>query len=383
MLRVAIVGCGKIADQHAEHIRHTAGCQIVAVCDREELMARQLRERLGIQAHFTDVAALLDTAKPDVVHVTTPPQSHHALGTLCLDAGCAVYIEKPFTINAAEAEELTALADRRGVKLTVGHNNQFSHAARRMRRLVRDGYLGGPPVHVESYDGYNLGDVTYARALLNDHRHWVRQLPGGLLQNNISHGISKIAEFLPGDSATVVAHGFTSPPLRSVGETEIVDELRVLIHDGATTAYYTFSSQMRPVLEQLRLYGPRNTLVADTVQQTVVKIRGTAYRSYLEQFVPPLGYAKQYPANFLGNARRFLQADFHADHGKRALIRAFYRSIIEGGPPPIPYREILLTARVMDAIFSQLGAKRAGVGAADSPLAPERHKGSGVPMGAP
>src|SRR5262249_14707290 len=151
MLKVAIIGCGKVADQHAELLLHIPGCKIVAVCDREKLMARQLQERLNIHASFTEVQELLDKAKPDVVHITTPPQSHSPLGMLCLEAGCHVYIEKPFTVNTAEAEELIALAKRKNLKLTVGHNYQFSHAAMRMRQLIEDGYLGGPPLHLESY----------------------------------------------------------------------------------------------------------------------------------------------------------------------------------------------------------------------------------------
>jgi predicted dehydrogenase len=356
MLKVAIVGCGKIADQHVEHIRHIPGCAIVGVCDREELMARQLQERLSLPAHFTEVQELLEQTRPDVVHITTPPQSHHTLGKLCLEAGCRVYIEKPFTMNAAEAEELIALAEAKSLKLTVGHNQQFSHAARRMRQLVANGYLGGPAVHVESYDGYDFGDISYASAVLGDQRHWVRQLPASLLQNNISHGISKIAEFLRSDSPTVVAHGFTSPQLRGAGETKIVDELRVIIHDGALTAYYTFSSQIRPVMEQLRVYGPKNALIVDTTQQTLIKVRGAAHKSYLEQFVPSWAYARQYAGNLGTNVWKFAKSDFHTDHGKRALIRAFYRSIVEDTPPPIPYREILATSRVMDEIFCQIGS---------------------------
>jgi predicted dehydrogenase len=358
MLRVGIIGCGKVADQHAEHILSIPGCRVVGVCDREELMARQLQERLNVEASFTDVEDLLEKARPDVVHITTPPQSHYPLAKLCLESGCAVYVEKPFTVDAAEAEDLIRLAERKKVKLTVGHNQQFSHAAQRMRQLVRDGFLGGPPVHIESYDGYSFGDAIYAKAVLGDGQHWVRRLPGGLLQNNMSHGISKIAEFLQGDAPVVVAYGFTSPLLQSIGETDIIDELRVIIHDDPLTAYYTFSSQMRPVLEEVRLYGPENGLVVDTVQQTVVKLRGAPYKSFLEQFVPPWGYAKQYLGNFGGNVGKFMKADFHSDHGKRFLIQAFYRSIADGGPLPISYKEILLTARIMDEVFSQLSARR-------------------------
>src|SRR6185436_2704961 len=84
MLRVAIVGCGKIADAHAAQIRRIAGCEIVGVCDREPLMARQLYERFPIKAHFGDVSELLACARPDVVHITTAPESHFDLARLCL-----------------------------------------------------------------------------------------------------------------------------------------------------------------------------------------------------------------------------------------------------------------------------------------------------------
>jgi len=364
MLKVAIVGCGKMADQHAEQIVLISGCEIVGVCDREELMARQLQERLNVGAYFTGVQDLLDKAKPDVVHITTPPQSHYPLGKLCLQAGCHVYIEKPFTVNAAEAENLISLAEHKNLKLTVGHNAQFTHAAVRMRRLVEEGYLGGPPVHLESYYCYDLRDAGYAKALLGDSHHWVRKLPGGLLQNVISHGISKIAEFLTGDSPEVVAYGFTSPLLRNIGETEIIDELRVILHDDVTTAYFTFSSQMRPPLHQLRLFGPRNGLVMDDDQLTVIRVKGSRYKSYLEQFVPPWDYAKQYIGNSLGNMTKFLKADFQTGYSMKVLIRNFYRSITDGLPLPIPYKEILRTSRIMDEIFSQLSsaqnAMRAG-----------------------
>ena len=58
-----------------------------------------------------------------------------------------MYVEKPFTLDAIEAEALLALAATRGLAVTVGHDDQFSHVARRMRALVRTGYLGGPAVH--------------------------------------------------------------------------------------------------------------------------------------------------------------------------------------------------------------------------------------------
>lgn len=360
MLKIGIIGCGKIADQHAEQIQRIPGCEIVGVCDSEELMAKQMYERFPMRHWFNDVAKLLEISRPDVVHITTPPHSHFALGKLCLEAGSNVYIEKPFTVNTAEAEELIDISKEKKLKLTVGHNAQFTHAAIRMRELIGQGFLGNPPVHMESYYCYNFTDQSYAKALLGDKQHWVRKLPGKLLHNIISHGISKIAEFFPGDSPDVLVHGFTSPLLRSINEPDIVDEVRVIISDkSGTTAYFTFSSQISPPLRQFRIYGRENSLVIDDDHQTLIRVNGTQYKSYLNQFVPPYYYAKQYMVNLRINMMKFLRADFHNDAGMKHLIESFYRSVRDNAPLPIPYREILLTSRIMDAIFHQLNSSRA------------------------
>jgi predicted dehydrogenase len=359
MLKVAIVGCGKIADAHASAIQRINGCEIVGVCDQEPLMAQQLAERFRVKRSYNLLADLLREARPDVVHITTPPQSHFDIARLCLESGAHVYLEKPFTLCEKDARELIALANEKKLKITAGHDDQFGHAARRMRQLVQDGFLGGAPVHMESYYGYELGQTGYAGALLGDKRHWVRSLPGQLLHNIISHGIARIAEFLPGDSPRVIACGFTSPFLRSRGETEIIDELRVIICDNErATAYFTFSSQMRPSLHQFRIYGPKNGLILDHDQETLIRLRGSRFTSYAEKFVPPLLFAKQYVANLLRNVRTFIARDFHMKSGMKYLIESFYRCVSSDTPMPIPYREILLTARIMDDIFAQLDEQR-------------------------
>lgn len=359
MLRVAIVGCGKIADAHATQIQRVDGCEIVAVCDREPLMAAQLCERFGVKRSFTDLHELLSEARPDAVHITTSPESHFDLARICLEFGCHVYVEKPFTLYAEQAQELLDLANQKGLKVTVGHNEQFSHVARRMRALVQSGYLGGTPVHMESHYGYQLGDSRYARALLGDNQHWVRRLPGQLLHNLVSHGIAKIAEFLVGEEPRVSACGFVSPFLKGINETEIVDELRVIISEQErTTAYFTFSTQMKPLIHQFRIYGPKNALVLDQDHEILIKLRGAKFKSYADMFVPPVLFAKQHLQNLLDNVGLFLARDFQVDAGIKHLIESFYQSIREDGPVPIPYRQILLTAKIMDSIFNQLRSAR-------------------------
>lgn len=355
MLRVAIVGCGKIADQHVQAVQRIEGSAVIAVCDREPLMARQLAERFAIEGCFGDVAEMLRTVRPDVVHITTPPQSHHALATQCLEAGAHVYLEKPFTVTAAEAEAIVMVAQRCKRMVTAGHNYQFTFEMLRLRRLLETGYLGGAPVHVESYWSYDLGDTSYVGPLLGNPNHWVRRLPGGLLHNIISHGIARLAEYLDDELTDVIARGHQSEKLRRLGGAEVLDELRVLIRDRkGTTATFCFSTQMKPGLNQLRLCGPANSVSVDLVSGSVVAQRGRGYKSYLTYLVPALLSAREHLFNAWQNFRGILSRQIYQDSGMTELIRRFHAAAASGGSPPIPYREVLLTARIMDAVFAQM-----------------------------
>lgn len=359
MLRIAIVGCGKIADQHVQAIRRIPGCQIASLCDRELLMAEQLGERFGIPSCFSDLARMLEDTSPDVVHITTPPQGHYSLAKTCLEAGAHVYLEKPFTVTAEEAGSLVRVADSRGLKITAGHNYQFTLEMLEMRRMVKEGYLGGKPVHLESHYAYDLDDLSYVRPILGNRQHWVRQLPGRLLHNVISHGIARLAEFLDDDLNDVVARAHQSVKLRVLRGEEVMDELRVLIRDGSgTTAFFCFSSQIKPGLSQFRICGPSNSLLVDQTCGSVIRNKKRNNKSYLTYFVPPALHAGEYLLNAGRNIADFAGRKLYQDSGMTELIRQFYDSVRLETAPPIPYREILLTARIMDEIFAQIYPKQ-------------------------
>lgn len=326
-------------------------------------MARQLAERFKIPAVFADTQEMLTVVSPDVVHITTPPRSHFPLAKQCLEVGSHVYLEKPFTVTAAEAEELVVFADSRGLKITVGHNYQFTLEMMEMRRLVAGGFLGGKPVHVESHWGYNLGDASYIGPILGSKAHWVRQLPGQLLQNVISHGVAKLVEFLD-DECEITAHAHQSERMRSLGGQEVLDELRVLLRDkNGMTAFFCFSTQIGPDLNYLRLCGPKNSLVVDQSSGSVLRLENKTFKSYLTYFVPPLRFARQHLQSARTNIINFLRGRLHQDFGLKELIQRFYTSIRLNSPPPIPYREILLTARIMDKIFAQIYPDKTDKGA--------------------
>jgi predicted dehydrogenase len=263
-------------------------------------------------------------------------------------------LEKPFTVTASETESLIELAQERGLKITVGHNYLFTLEMLEMRRLVQEGFLGGRPIHLESYWSYDLGDLRYASAFLGNRNHWVRQLPGQLFHNIISHGIGKLAEFLDDELTEIVATAYQSEQLRSLGAQEVLDELRVMIRDkSGTTAFFCFSTQVRG-LNLLRVFGPSRSVTTDIITGSLIRQEARSYKSYLTYFVPPVKNAFQHLRNAKLNIINFLRRRLYQDFGMKELIERFYDSVRKDSVPPIPYREIILTARIMDEIFAQI-----------------------------
>jgi hypothetical protein len=115
---------------------------------------------------------------------------------------------------------------------------------------------------------------------------------------------------------------------------------------------------MRPSIHQLRVFGPKNGFILDQDQETLIKLRGGRFKSYAENFIPPAIFASQFLGNLTTNVRAFITNDFHVKSGMKYLIESFYNSIVHDMPVPIPYREILLTAKIMDNIFYQLNARQ-------------------------
>ena len=152
-----------------------------------------------------------------------------------------------------------------------------------------------------------------------------------------------------------MAKGHTSEILRSIDESDIIDELRVMLVDkNRSTAYFTFSSQMKPNLHAFRILGTKNGIYLDHHQQMLLKLRGKKYKSYLNMFLPPIQNIIESSSNLNFNLRKFLGMDFHMKKGMKTLIESFYDAIANDKPLPIAYSEILKTKQIMESIFAQL-----------------------------
>ena len=350
-LKIALVGCGRIADAHVEEILKQGAVRLVAVCDLERLMAEQLAVRYGIPRHYDDFGEMLTTEKPDVVHITTPPQSHFRLATEALNSGCHVFIEKPMTLDSESATLLLDRAERAGRKVTVGYTYQFDPPAEVMRRLIEKGSIG-EPVHVESVYGYNLSG-PYSSAFLHNPDHWVHSLPGKLFHNVIDHCVNKLCEFIVDEDPEIRVSAYSRNGSSSAGD-DFADELRVIVQGRKVSGYCTLSAAIRPTAQFLRVYGTKRTIHVDYVTRTVTFDPAATLPSAVGRLLPAFGQARQYWSQAWRNVGWFARSESHFFAGLNRLIALFYDSIRRDGPPPIAYRDILWVSRLTDRIFNEV-----------------------------
>jgi predicted dehydrogenase len=353
VLRVALVGCGKAAENHAREIQKLAGAAIVAVCDLEPLMAEQLALRYGIRRHFSDVDAMLDAERPDVVHIATPPQSHLPLAVKALEAGSHVFVEKPLALNFADAQTLVTHAIARNRKLTIGYGFYFDPIARTMRQLVADGVLGDP-VHIESFLGYSLTG-TFGSCVFADSEHWVHQLPGKLIHNVIDHLLNKVTEFMS-DRATVHARSWQRDGPQS--PCDLPNELRLMLFDGDRSAFATFTSHAQPLAHFMNIYGTKNTARLDFEIGTITLTSASALPGAFGRLSRTFGQGAQYFRQGTRNVIRFARSEYHTLAGLNFLIDAFYESIRRDGPVPVPYEDMLKVAALTETVFAQVREDR-------------------------
>jgi len=348
VLRVGLIGCGKIADGHVEQVHATARGRVVAVCDREGLMAEQLAIRFGIARRYTDLDAMLGAERLDVLHVATPPDSHLRIAQTAFAAGCHVFMEKPFALTRAEAQQIVAAAAAARRQICVNYLYNFESPALELERLLEAGRLGDI-VHVDSSYGYNLaGD--YGLAVLSDPGHWVHRLPGKLFHNVLDHVLAKIVRFIGDDYAVQVFSMRRRAPSGNAMVDAMDDELRFLVRSADVTASGMVSAHGRPAAHTLRIVGTRDSYELDFGARTIVPVARQVYPSALGRLGPPWAQARHYLRNARRNVAAFRRHEFHYFQSMRVLLRRFYDAVETGAPPPVPQEDILRVCGLIDAI---------------------------------
>lgn len=335
-MKVGLAGCGFICHQHLRALKRLPAVQVIGLCDRERHLAASVADAYGVPQAHDSMERLLAAARPDVVHILTPPQSHCRLAIQALDAGCHVLVEKPMAMDAAEAEAMCAASRRSGRSLGVAHNYLFVPALLAAQAVIARGGLG----EVLSADVY-WRMSTYGPAHREQAGSWMRALPGGVFQEVMPHLVYVTAALM----------GRLEPLAVSVagGDAGQASELALLLAGERGPATMSLSLRSNPVRKLIRVNGSRGSLEIDLATSVLVhtasQVDGTVARALVN-----LATAGQIVAGTAANALR--TALRRLPRGHETLIARFYAALRDHAPPPVSGQDGLATVAVLDQIWS-------------------------------
>jgi predicted dehydrogenase len=195
-VRWGVIATGGIASAFVTDLRLLEGTEVVAVGSRSQDSADRFAAEHSIGRAYPTYASLVSDDEVDVVYVATPHPGHHAAALLAIEAGKAVLVEKPFTMDAAEARSLVAAARARGVFLMEAMWARFVPWAVRLRELLADGTLGEIRQVIADHGQWFPQDAS--------HRLFAPDLGGGALLDLGVYPVS-FASMVLGSPAAVTA----------------------------------------------------------------------------------------------------------------------------------------------------------------------------------
>jgi len=142
MLKFGVIGYGYWGPNIVRNLRGLEGSQLVGICDQSPAARKRIQAAHPGVPVYADSQELICSPDVDAIAVITPVWTHYELAKAALENGKHVFVEKPFTSNTAQAEELIDLAERKNLQIMVDHTFLFTGAVRKIRELLNEGALG-------------------------------------------------------------------------------------------------------------------------------------------------------------------------------------------------------------------------------------------------
>lgn len=155
MIKVALIGVGKMGISHLSILGANPNVDVVGVCDTAKMVTDFLT-RYGKFQCYTDYQKMISETAPDAIFVAVPTKFHYAIIKDILSKKIHVFAEKPLCLTAAQAQELAALAQTQNVVNQVGYHNKFIGTFKEVKKIVNSGVLG----KIHHFVGESYGPVV-------------------------------------------------------------------------------------------------------------------------------------------------------------------------------------------------------------------------------
>ena len=346
-MKYALIGCGRISTNHIKAAVHN-GLEIVAVCDIEEGHMEEVLKKHGLEKdtsimRYTDYHKMLEEIPLDLVSIATESGLHGKIALECIKRGIHAIIEKPMAMSLDEADQIIALSEKNGVKVSACHQNRFNLAVQEMRKALeagRFGKLSHGSIHVR----WNRGRAYYGQAPWRG--TWAQD--GGTLMNQCIHGID-LLRWMMGDEVESV-YGVTRQQFHNYLEAEDIGMAIVKFKNGAiATIEGTTNVYPQNLEETLYLFGEKGTVKLGGKSTNTIDVWDFADETDADKKNKGL---KEAASNVYGNGHASLFEDMvdavennrkpyvDAYAGRRALemVLAIYKSQKTGKTVKLPVK---------------------------------------------
>jgi predicted dehydrogenase len=188
VIRWGILGTGKIAKAFATALRETPDAKLAAVASRSVDSATKFGQEYGAERFHGSYQALADDPEVDVIYIGTPHPMHHENALMCLNGGKAVLVEKSFTMNRRQAEDIITLARAKKLFVMEAMWTRFMPSVVEAKRIVDSGEIG-KPANVSA-------DFGFTSDAGPEHRLFAPELGGGVLLDLGIYPLSMSSFFL-------------------------------------------------------------------------------------------------------------------------------------------------------------------------------------------
>lgn len=254
MIRLGVVGLGRMGLSHLSIVRPHPGVEIVGVCDTSRFVLDVMKRYTGLQG-FRDYQALVESSAPDALVIATPSGSHAEICEYALERGVCTFLEKPLALTLSSGQRLVERAREAGLVGQVGYHFRFVPSFEEVKRYLDTGVIGA--VH------HFRVSATGPAVLRSRGKTWraKRSEGGGCLYDYASHAANLVTLYFGMPEAV------GGSVVRSVFSADVDDEVYATFYygDGATghvSANWSDPSQ-RKMSVRVEIWGTDGTIVAD------------------------------------------------------------------------------------------------------------------------
>jgi predicted dehydrogenase len=267
MIRVAVVGLGKMGLSHYAIARAHPHANVTAICDSSRYVLDVLHKYTGI-ATYTDYRKMLDSAPLDAAIIATPTRLHTIMVRQALERNLHTFCEKPFCLLPSDAEHLAMIAEQKGVVNQVGYHNRFLATFQEVKRLLANQAIG-KLTHV-------LAEAYGPVVLRSKGSTWRTSTAegGGCLYDYAAHPLNLLNWYF-GSPLSVAGS-----VLKSIFSRDTDDEVYTTLQfDGGLSAHLSVNwsdESYRKMSTKISVWGTNGRIVADR-QECAVYLRNEEF----------------------------------------------------------------------------------------------------------